>query len=407
MLGATFSAAFGVLLLAFSGAAIDVQPGQLDNVLANAQPGQRLRLQPGVHRGPVVLSKRVAIEGVAGSILEGTGSGNVLTIEADGCEVRGLTVRGSGRDLNQDDAVVLLKEVRDVTVRECVVDARAFGVYVRAGGGHHLVDNIVKGDATLAEVERGNGIHLWHTERNEVRNNRVASTRDGIYLSFAHDNQIVENRGVGLRYGIHYMYSERNTLEGNAFSKSVGGIALMFSKKNRIHDNETSDNQRFGILCQMVESSEIYGNHASGNGRGLFLENSANNVLRHNLIRQNGVGVFMTAGSEGNLLVDNAFDENVVQLYRDHAGNNQWARQGRGNYWSDYAGFDWNADGVGEQPYQMDTGASALMARYPAARWLWRSPLMLLLDWWHRNERQAVATRLDLFPLVTGPGSGG
>ena len=148
-----------------------------------------------------------------------------------------LEVRGSGEDLFEDDAVILLTEIAEVTIEHCRINARAFGIYLRGGGNHHIVDNDVHGDRSLKRERRGNGIHLWRSERNEIRDNRLVDVRDGVYLSFAHDNRIVGNQGSALRYGIHYMYSERNSLLGNRFSNCTGGIALMFSMRNRIESN--------------------------------------------------------------------------------------------------------------------------------------------------------------------------
>ena len=390
-----------------SGAAAErvVRPGELSRALAAAVDGDTLRLEPGVHRGAFEISKSLRLVGAPGAVIEGPGRGVALTISADDVELRSLTVRGSGADLAADDAVVLLHEVRRGSVVRCSVEARAFGIYLRGGGDHRIIDNRITGDASLDEARRGNGIHLWRTSRNTIQGNLVRSVRDGVYLSFAHDNRIAGNRGSGQRYGIHYMYSERNTLAGNEFSRCTGGIALMFSRKNRIERNLAFDNRRFGILFQQVEDSEVTANRASGNGRGFFLENAGNNRLRGNILTENGVGAFLTAGSEHNVLTENVFDGNLVQVYRDRPGMNAWTHAGRGNEWSDYAGFDWNGDGVGETPYRLDTYSSALLARYPVARWFWMSPVLLVLDWWEGQHHPPTPAQLDHAPLVPRPRS--
>ncbi|MGD8330517.1 MAG: nitrous oxide reductase family maturation protein NosD [Acidobacteriota bacterium] len=384
-----------------------VAPGELPAALATAQPGETLLLQAGVHRGALTIATPLRLIGEPGAVVEGDGSGTVLTLSGPGIEVADLVVRGSGPDLAADDAVVLVLETEGVVVRDCRIEARAFGIYLRGGGHHRVVGNVIVGDASLAEGRRGNGIHLWQTVANEVRDNEVVAARDGVYLSFAHDNVIEGNVGRGLRYGIHYMYSERNTLAGNEFSDCRGGIALMYSRGNRIIANALAGNSDFGILLLQLEDSVLEDNAASENGRGVYLENSAANRLHRNRLRGNGVGAYLTAGSERNLFTANRFDANVVQVYDDHAGDNRWFDERRGNYWSDYGGFDWDGDGVGDTPYRIQTAASALLARRPAARWLWRSPILGLLDWW---EGQVMAGggapaggsgAFDRFPLVT------
>lgn len=410
MVRLNFGAAAGTVAASFlvcgvAGAArsesLVVAPGELASALQRAAPGEEIVLQPGLYRGPIQIEKSVHLRGKPGAVVEGPGQGTVLTLSADGIEIRSLTVRGSGSDLARDDAVVLLLEARDITVEDCLIESRAFGIYLRGGSEHHVTNNRIEGDASIEPARRGNGIHLWHSERNEVSDNRIADTRDGVYLSFAHENRISGNEGKGLRYGIHYMYSERNVLTGNRFTRSTGGIALMFSLGNRIENNETDDNRDFGILCQQLERSKLVANRARGNGRGFYLENSAQNDVTENELAANGVGAYLTAGSERNSFSKNLFEGNLVQVYEDHAGENEWSRDGRGNYWSDYVGIDWDGDGVGDTPYRLQTATSALMARRPTARILWMSPLLSLLDWWDQRALVSPRGALDPFPLVS------
>ena len=378
----------------------EVAPGDLAAALRRAQPGATLRLLPGSHPGPIRIDVPLRLEAEPGAVIEGSGKGTVLTLAADGITVSGVEVRGSGSDLSQDDAGVLLLESGNITVERCRIEAAGFGIYLKAGGGHTIAENEIQGDPALPVARRGNGIHLWYSAGNTLRDNRVAGVRDGVYLSFAHRNLITGNEGSQLRYGIHYMYSERNRLIGNRFSECIGGIALMFSLGNHIEANETVGNRDFGILCQQLEHSVVVRNRSARNGRGFYLQNSAQNEFTENQLAGNGVGAYLTAGSEQNTFSANHFDGNLVQIYRDHAGDNRWSRDGRGNFWSDYIGVDWDGDGVGETPYRLETAASALMARHPEARWFWMSPVMALVDWWEGRLLGPRADAFDHYPMV-------
>ena len=201
-------ACLAVLALPAQAAELAVEPDELAEVLSRAAPGDTLKLAPGVHPGPVIIDLPLRLEGSPGVVLEGPGVGTVLTLTADGIVVSGITVKGSGADLAQDEAVILVAEAQDVTVEGCRVEARAFGIYLQAGGGHHILGNEILGDTSLAGgAGRGNGIHLWKTEHNEVRDNRLVEVRDGVYLSFAHDNVIHGNQRnrAALRHSLHVL----------------------------------------------------------------------------------------------------------------------------------------------------------------------------------------------------------
>jgi nitrous oxidase accessory protein len=385
----------------------DVAPGELSQALAEAQDGDWLRLLAGTHHGAFRIDKRLRIDGADAAIIEGPGSGTVLVLAADGIELRHLEVRGAGSDLAMDDAVILLMQVRGVSVRDCVVRGAGFGIYLREGGSHRIVDNRIIGDSTLPTNRRGNGVHLFHAVENVVQGNTTVDVRDGVYLSFAHANEIRGNSGSGLRYGIHYMYSERNLLEENSFSEGIGGIALMYSLDNQFRGNVLAANRDFGILCLQLERSTLEGNTLRANGRGLVLQNSATNRLTGNNINNNGVGVYLTTGSEANLLSGNRFRQNLVHVFQDRAGSNSWSEARRGNYWGDYAGFDWNNDGVGDSPYRLQTAASALLAHQPSAHWFRMSPALALLDWWQARIGAADAGGLDRYPLMADPDAPG
>lgn len=300
-----------------------------------------------MYRGPVVIDKPLTLIGQPGTLIEGDGKGSVVVIRGDRVTLKSIAMRGDGGELTQDDAAILIQNGHFVTIQDCTIHSRAFGIYLAQGGENQILRNRIWGDRTRRSSDRGNGIHLWKTERNRIVGNVVEGTRDGLYFSFAHSNFIAENRIRSVRYGVHYMYSERNRLARNRVVASHGGIALMFSRDNQILDNRAEGNRQFGFLLMQLENSLFLRNVASRNARGVFLENSRANAFRDNRIHSNRVGVYFGASSEEILFTENIFLHNELPVFGSRRGENQWSQKGRGNYWSHYVGWGfWGALGL-------------------------------------------------------------
>src|SRR5262245_36187935 len=74
--------------------------GSIASAIAAAQPGDTLELAgPAVFAEKVVINKPLRIVGVNSPVLDGGGAGTCVTIAASDVEIRGCTMRNSGKDL--------------------------------------------------------------------------------------------------------------------------------------------------------------------------------------------------------------------------------------------------------------------------------------------------------------------
>jgi nitrous oxidase accessory protein len=80
----------------------------------------------------------------------------------------------------------------------------------------------------------------------------------------------------------------------------------------------------------------------------------------------------------GNAFVDNT--EHVALLGRGELRDITWAIEGSGNYWSDYAGYDANGDGVGDLPYTSQQLFESLLGDNPELRLFSYSPASMAID---------------------------
>jgi nitrous oxidase accessory protein len=243
---------------------------------------------------------------------------------------------------------------------------------------------------------------LFNASRARVEGNEVTDGRDGIYVSATEDSVFLHNRLERTRYGVHYMYSLRNTLEGNVASNSYSGFALMQSSHIVVRDNVAADNEHDGILFRDAQDCQIVGNRLERNGEGLFFFSSTRNVIADNQVVNNDIGARVWAGSVRNEVTRNVLVGNRQQVFYVGAEDLRWGAD-RGNYWSDYLGWDQDGDGIGERPYRMDSFSARLIHRFPSASVLLRSPALELLSQLERTVPiLRVPTIIDERPLVSG-----
>ncbi len=391
----------GAGLDAGSAASPQVRRADLQKRIAEADDGATLRVEPGLIAGPLNLDKSVTLEG-DGVVIDGGGTSRVVVLDAPNIHFRGFTVRNSGTDLAGPDACIYVtKKSRGSVVENNRLDHCAFGIWVHETPELRIENNDVQGSRRGHRSRRGNGIHLYNASELVVRGNHIVGGRDGIYVSVTEDSLIERNRIDHTRYAVHYMFSLRNRLRGNIATHSTTGYALMESKDIEVIGNEASDNKERGILFRDVQYCRIEDNTLENNGEGLFFFSSTENVVRNNLIKDNKVGMRIWAGTLRNDISDNRFVGNETQVLYIGASDLHLGEGGRGNYWSDYLGWDQTGDGIGDRPYRVDSFATRLIQRFPSAALLMRSPSLELLT--HLQESLpllSVPTVIDDRPLI-------
>ena len=368
--------------------------------MATAQPGDTILVSgPAVFHEHVMIDKPIHLLGTNAPVLDASGSGTPLLIQAEGAEVRGLIVRNGGTDTGAFDSGIRIEAAR-VTVADCRVEGGGFGIFIRGVNDCRVENNAVFGNTNVPPSQRGNGIHLWKTKRNVIAGNFITGTRDGAYFSYADNNLIASNHVEETRFGIHYMYSHQNRLIGNTLERNAVGAALMFARGCRVEGNQAFANRRHGILLKQVENSQFVRNTVHGQNRGFFIQQAVQNRFQENVITENDIGLYLSNCSEQNVFVGNTFLRNTDQVWQPQDevekgqwASNQFAERGRGNFWSDYTGADANHDGIGDTPYHETDLFGYIVDRHPEARVFALSPAVALL---RKGE--------ELLPLLDAPG---
>jgi len=403
----------GLLANSIAAAEYWLMPEQdLQQQLDRAAPGDLLQLRPGIYRGNFIIRQSLTLRGSDGAILDAAGSGHGLQVLAAATVVEKLSLRNWGDDLTAQDAGIYVgPKAQGSRLEANRLQGDAFGIWVDTTRDMLIKGNRVEGNAQMRSTDRGNGIHLFNVRGARVEGNEVWATRDGIYIDTSNNNALLGNYLHDLRYGVHYMYSYHNRVEGNHTRNTRTGYALMQSKFLTVVNNRSENDANYGILMNYITNSKILDNQVSGaqnsrnplmqqgsgftgtEAKALFIYNSLYNEIRGNHFSDSDLGVHLTAGSENNIFSGNAFIDNREQVKYVANRKQDWSHEGSGNYWSDYLGWDMNADGIGDTQYEPTDGVDRLLWKYPVARVLLNSPAVETLRWVQRQ-----------FPVLKAPG---
>lgn len=360
----------------------------LQPLIDAALPGATLQLPAGHYSGPVVIDKPLTVDGGGEAIIDGGGQGTVVTIETDGARLSNLRITGSGDRHNELDAGIRVTGKFNV-VKDNVLDDVLFGIALHQSEHGIIRRNHIR--SKRREVaQRGDGIRIWYSSGNKVMQNQVTDARDLIVLD-SHDNSLTGNRVEGGRYSLHVVNSQGTRIEGNRFVGNEAGVFTLKTNGLVIRDNlvaEIKDVTGVGIGLKESSSAVIEGNRILNVTIGIALDLSPEdetlpNQVRDNLIAYSTVGIQFLSDRGGNQLSSNRFQNNFIQVAVRNGGGamkNQW----RGNFWSDYAGFDRDGDGTGDTPYELHAYADQLWLDYPSTQFFIASPTFSLLDFLER-----------------------
>ncbi|MBR0952529.1 nitrous oxide reductase family maturation protein NosD [Bradyrhizobium canariense] len=410
----------------------------LQALLDRARDGDVVELAPGEYNGSIRIERRLVLTGRPGAVLDGGGAGNVITVSAADATIRGVTIRGSGRDLQaMNSGIFLQKTAERATVENNRLVGNLFGVYVHGAAGSRVAHNLIEGLRGGRVSEAGNGVSLWNAPDVTIADNTFRYGRDGIFTISSRKDRFVGNRFEQVRFAVHYMYTNDSEVSRNVSVGNHVGYAIMYSNRLVIRGNISDRDRDHGFLFNYANYAEIDGNRVTGgrldsvdaggeespddertmvpepgreqhSGSGpekcVFIYNANHNRFRNNWFERCAVGVHFTAGSEGNEITGNAFVGNRNQVKYVGTRDLDWSKAGRGNYWSDNPAFDLNGDGIADTAYRPNDLVDRVLWTAPAAKVLINSPAVQVLRW---AQAQFPALYpggvIDSHPLIAPP----
>jgi nitrous oxidase accessory protein len=346
-------------------AAADLSP--LQSRIDRAQPGDRVVVDGGVYDGDLIIDRPLTLVGTNRPLLRGSGRGSVVRVRSADVTIEGFVVDGrGGGDLGRDTSGIHVAAAR-VTVRDCAVRGALFGIYLRESDDAVVAHNTVTGIPGRAAGEIGSGIHVWNSQRFQLTDNDIVSTRDGFYIQSSSQGVVRGNRAADLRYGLHYMFSDDNVFEDNVFENGAAGAALMYSNRMRFRRNRFVRNRGFasvGLLLKACDDVVAEANLVADNARGVFLEGSNRNRFTGNVIAMSDMALVLYDSSGANVFTGNTFVGNLTPL---SLSGKRTDTRFEGNYWSDHGEPDLDGDGIADRPYRLSNVFDHLRGNLTAA----------------------------------------
>ncbi len=358
--------------------------------------GQSIFIDMGVYHENVVVNKTVALigNGVDNTTIDADGSGTVVTVDADNVTIQGFTIQRSGLQFPPygSDYGLLLDHCSNCTIRDNRLVQNRVGIYLFFSEGNILERNVV-------ESNSANGICLWYSGGNRLRGNSMSANKYNFGVfgdTFATLNNVVDISNIVDRKPIRFIIDRTNdvldetvgastiyllncvniTIKNQVFSsnshgvfcynvsdstisnitawKSECGLSLQDSFNNRIYDMNCTDNW-VGILLQRSRENEVKHNFAIGGEKAISLYEADNNAIEENTVAEAYFGIRVYSSSNNsfthNNFIGNIEQANVVPL----SYQNVWNSSLEGNFWNDYRGNDASIDGIGDDPYIIDS----------------------------------------------------
>jgi nitrous oxidase accessory protein len=369
--------------------------------------GETLVPAPGIYRGPVLITRPIILDGQGQVTIDSGSKGSVVVLQTDGAILRNLHLTNSGESHNDIDAGVQVRGSFNI-ITDNIIDNCLFGVDLQQSE-----NNIVRRNRISSKPfelgQRGDAIRLWYSFHNRIIDNEISNARDTV-VWYSADNTISGNSASNSRYSLHFMYSRYNLVEDNHYIGNTVGIFLMYSDGVVLRNNHIAyASGPTGVGIGLKETSEltVEGNEILYCASGLYIDVSpfqpdTINSFSGNLLAYNGIGIRFLNDWTGNVFRQNQFVDNLTQVVVSGgktANRNTW----EGNYWSDYEGFDQDADGSGDTPYELYAYADRLWQDQPYAQFFKGSPLLEVLDFLERLAPFSEPTMLvgDESPSMT------
>jgi parallel beta-helix repeat protein len=209
-----------------------VSRGYIQDLIDNASDGDTIYITSGTYYENVVIDKSINLigEDKNTTIIDAGGSGNVVTISANGVNITGFTITNASGFYNA--GIDITSNYNNVT--NCSIISNIwFGIHMDYACYNTIRDN------TITDNIRGIKIYRNTSYNNEISYNNISSNEDyGVIVWYSDSNIIIYNTVVSNGWeGIGFDDSRHNLIADNYISLNRAGIEIRYSPNNIILNN--------------------------------------------------------------------------------------------------------------------------------------------------------------------------
>ena len=355
----------------------------------SASPGDTIYVRWGKYRESVVVNKTVSLlgEDEDSTVIDGGGTGKVVTITVNNTKISGFTIQMAGFTPGGTDSGVFVQGSNNLITDNNIANNEDLGIWIDSSSSnntitHNNITNNWRG-CMLKDTSGNNlsgnditnhgqyGICVWNSSNNVVSGNNLSGNVHGISLDSSYSNNLTGNSIKDNLYGISLFSSSNNklrnnVLKDNSYGLEVSGFLYLGNQlsyfiqdidaSNTVNDrpicywvnhhneqvaldagfvalvsctnitvrNLNLKNNAQGIVLACTNNSQIQNLNITNNDHGIYLYHSSDNTIFDSHISNNHVGISLE-NSFGNNIVYNSVTEADEGILLSYSSNNNIA----------------------------------------------------------------------------------
>jgi len=359
----------------------------LQDAIDSSSPYSTIKLSNNTYFGSIIINKPLTILGLSDKvIIDGEGSGTVVTINSSDVVLKNLSIINSGGRMDELDSAIAMNNVENCEIDSCAILDCLYGIDMNIVKNSKITNNYISSKDIDISL-RGNALKLYYTTNTILKNNVIDKSRD-VTLNYSHDNNFTNNTFTNNRFATHLSMSHRNIFDSNTYKHNSVSMMFMGAMDTLVVNNsiKSSDGAAgIGVVIGHISNFRFEKNRVKFNAKGIYIDSKEKakgmkRYINYNEISYNGEAIHFHAGIKDNTITHNRIVGNIDDVVKDIEGHFSDSNIVEYNYWDRYAGFDRDNDNIGDSPHAIYQYADQLWHYNNKVKFFYGSPIMSLLN---------------------------